>query len=365
VLHQDIKPGNLFLCESGQVKITGFGLARAASGTTLAAGGVLVGTFAYLAPERWRGEPPTFSNDIWAVGCVLYRLISGRLPRVLPGAADYAAAADRGDPIPDLAGISAAPAWLTGLVMAMLTVDPDRRPTAGECVQLLSGEQLPVPVTGRPVPRPRPGQPGPATLIAAASEPATRWPAQPAAARMTRGRSRRRDRVILAVGGALLLLIAGSVTAWRLTSFPRATELAVHSSASAPSSASGTAPGSTPARSASAAASRPGSATASAPSSPAVTTAVPLAASHSASPASSRPRPPAASAPPVPSGSAPAASPPPPAPPGSPPPSPVGSPPAPPAGAPPPPPAGAPPPPPGPPTGGPAPSGPGPSKPPM
>ena len=77
VLHRDIKPSNLFLCESGQVKITDFGVARAVGGTTLSTAGVLVGTFAYLPPERWRGEPPAFSNDIWAVGCVLYRLISG------------------------------------------------------------------------------------------------------------------------------------------------------------------------------------------------------------------------------------------------------------------------------------------------
>jgi serine/threonine-protein kinase len=69
VLHRDIKPGNLFLCESGQVKITGFGLARAVGGTALSTTGVLVGTFAYRAPERWRGEPPSFSNDVWAAGC--------------------------------------------------------------------------------------------------------------------------------------------------------------------------------------------------------------------------------------------------------------------------------------------------------
>ena len=128
VLHRDIKPSNLFLCESGQVKITDFGLARAVGGTIAAAAlsssGVLVGTFAYLPPERWRGEPPAFSNDVWAVGCVLYRLISGRLPRVLPDVADYAAAALRGDPVPDLRDISEAPAWLTGPVMAMLADDP-------------------------------------------------------------------------------------------------------------------------------------------------------------------------------------------------------------------------------------------------
>src|ERR1700728_674235 len=134
VLHRDIKPSNLFLCEGGQVKVTDFGIARAVGGTALTSAGVLMGTFAYLPPERWRGEPPAFGNDIWAVGCVLYRLISGRLPRVLPDAADYAAAAARGDTISDLRDITDAPAWLTGPVMAMLAPDPADRPTASDCV---------------------------------------------------------------------------------------------------------------------------------------------------------------------------------------------------------------------------------------
>ena len=146
VIHRDIKPANLFLCESGQVKITDFGVARAVDGSTLSTIGVVVGTLAFLPPERWRGEPPTFSNDIWAVGCVLYRLISGRLPRVLPDLAGYAAAATRGDLIPDLRDITDAPGWLTGPVMAMLTDDPADRPAAGECVQLLSSAQFPRPL---------------------------------------------------------------------------------------------------------------------------------------------------------------------------------------------------------------------------
>jgi serine/threonine protein kinase len=64
VIHRDIKPGNLFLCDTGQVKVTDFGIARAIGGATLSTGDTLPGTVAYLPPERWRGEPPAFSNDI-------------------------------------------------------------------------------------------------------------------------------------------------------------------------------------------------------------------------------------------------------------------------------------------------------------
>jgi serine/threonine-protein kinase len=81
VVHRDIKPGNLFLCDTGVVKVTDFGIAKAISGTKLSATGTLIGTFPYMAPEQWLGEPAAFSNDIWAVGCVLYELLSGRLPR--------------------------------------------------------------------------------------------------------------------------------------------------------------------------------------------------------------------------------------------------------------------------------------------
>jgi serine/threonine-protein kinase len=246
VLHRDIKPSNLFLCESGQVKITDFGIAKAVDGTTLSTAGVLVGTFAYLPPERWRGEPPTFSNDIWAVGCVLYRLISGKLPRVLTDVAGYTAAAMRDDPIPDLRDISGAPAWLTRPVMAMLAADPASRPTAGDCVQLLSGAEFSAPVPGLPLSslpvsslplpgQPDPGQPELSPVIGAAGEdPATTSVTQPAAARTTAGRSRRLDRAIFAIGGVTLLLVAGSITAWQLSASPQPSELAVRSTMTPP-----------------------------------------------------------------------------------------------------------------------------------
>ena len=260
VLHRDIKPSNLFLCESGQVKITDFGLARAVGGSNLTTAGVLVGTFAYLPPERWRGEPPTFSNDIWAVGCVLYRLISGRLPRVLPDPADYAAAAMRGDPISDLRDITEAPDWLTSPVMAMLAADPASRPAAGDCARLLSGEQFAVPVPGQRLrrpprsDRPDPGQRELSPLIGGASgEPSTTSGTRAAATRPAGGRSRRLDRVAFAIAGVALLLIAGSFTAWRLSASAQPSELVVRArSTTAPPPASHPAAATTPAAAASA-----------------------------------------------------------------------------------------------------------------
>ncbi len=241
VLHRDIKPSNLFLCEDGQVKVTDFGVARAVGGTALTSAGVLVGTFAYLPPERWRGDPPAFSNDIWAVGCVLYRLISGRLPRVLPDAADYAAAAARGEPIPDLRDITNAPAWLTGPVMAMLASDPADRPGAGDCAQLLSGAQFAVPAAGGRVRRrflpadTDAGGPGLGLVTdAAGADPVAASVTRPSGVRATAGRSWRPRRAVLAAGVAALLLLGGSVTAWRLSASPQPSELAVRSAVTSP-----------------------------------------------------------------------------------------------------------------------------------
>jgi eukaryotic-like serine/threonine-protein kinase len=292
VLHRDIKPSNLFLCEGGQVKVTDFGVARAVGGTALTSAGVLVGTFAYLPPERWRGEPPAFSNDIWAAGCVLYRIISGRLPRVLPDAADYAAAAARGDPIPDLHDITDAPAWLAAPVMAMLAGDPADRPTAVDCLKLLSGARPARPAAGgrllrRLLPAETdPGRPGLSPVTDAGEEPAGAFATRPTGARTTAGRSQRPRWAAVAIGGAALLLLAGSITAWRLSDSPRVAELAARGTVTSPA-ASRTAGTKTPA----AAALAPRSSSAGPPGSAAASPA----AYRSASPGGSRPASPASS----------------------------------------------------------------------
>ena len=241
VIHRDIKPGNLFLRDTGQVKVTDFGIATAVGGTTLSTAGMLVGTFAYMPPERWRGGQPAFGNDIWAAGCVLYLLLSGRLPRVLPGAAEYAAAAIRGDPIPDLRDLTSAPAWLSAAVMAMLHPDPGSRPTAGDCVRLLSGLPAHVPAGARTAPgpgqpalsRPGPGGPEPGAVTSLVTAPV------PAPAR----RPWRPGRLLAAAGGAVavVVLLAVSLAAWQFHGSPQATGPAAGSTVTSPPASHATA----------------------------------------------------------------------------------------------------------------------------
>jgi eukaryotic-like serine/threonine-protein kinase len=141
VVHRDIKPGNLFICDSGTVKVTDFGLAKAVTETGLSAAGSVFGTLAYISPEQWLGAPVAFSDDIWGAGCVLYELLSGRLPRSYRTPTDYLAAAARREcvaPLPDTV-----PAGLANAVLAMLHTDPLNRPTASQVVELLSVRRAP------------------------------------------------------------------------------------------------------------------------------------------------------------------------------------------------------------------------------
>ncbi|MFG2140366.1 protein kinase [Streptomyces sp. NPDC048650] len=82
IVHRDIKPGNVMLTATGEVKVVDFGIAKALSeaATRLTGTGVAVGTPAYLAPEQINGHETDHRTDLYAVGCLLYELLTGRPP---------------------------------------------------------------------------------------------------------------------------------------------------------------------------------------------------------------------------------------------------------------------------------------------
>ncbi|NLV15861.1 MAG: Stk1 family PASTA domain-containing Ser/Thr kinase [Syntrophomonadaceae bacterium] len=80
LIHRDIKPHNIMLTRDGVAKVADFGIARAASTSTITFGGDMVGSVHYVSPEQARGEPVDSSSDIYSLGCVLYEMVSGRVP---------------------------------------------------------------------------------------------------------------------------------------------------------------------------------------------------------------------------------------------------------------------------------------------
>jgi eukaryotic-like serine/threonine-protein kinase len=82
IIHRDIKPGNVMLTPSGDVKVMDFGIARAISdaSSTMTQTAAVVGTAQYLSPEQARGETVDSRSDVYSTGCLLYELLTGRPP---------------------------------------------------------------------------------------------------------------------------------------------------------------------------------------------------------------------------------------------------------------------------------------------
>ena len=80
IIHRDIKPGNIMITMDDGVKVVDFGLAKLAGVTMLTKAGATLGTAAYMSPEQTQGTHVDQRTDIWALGVVLYQMLSGRLP---------------------------------------------------------------------------------------------------------------------------------------------------------------------------------------------------------------------------------------------------------------------------------------------
>ncbi len=151
IVHRDLKPANVMLLPDGLVKVLDFGLAKAREGSISATGSML-GTAAYMAPEQIRSDPVDGRTDLWALGVVLYEMVTGRKPFRGEHEASLAHAIVHDEPAAPSAATRDVPAALERIILALLAKDPGRRPASAVDVE----RELAAFAAGTPAPVRRP-----------------------------------------------------------------------------------------------------------------------------------------------------------------------------------------------------------------
>ncbi|MGD0376254.1 MAG: Stk1 family PASTA domain-containing Ser/Thr kinase [Streptosporangiaceae bacterium] len=135
IVHRDIKPGNVMLTRTGEVKVMDFGIARAVSDTqaTMTQTAQVIGTAQYLSPEQARGERVDARSDLYSAGCLLYELLTGRPPFTGDSPVAIAYQHVREQPVPPSVVDPEIPGWADAIVLKAMAKDPgDRYQSAGD-----------------------------------------------------------------------------------------------------------------------------------------------------------------------------------------------------------------------------------------
>ena len=136
VVHRDIKPHNVLVTASGDVKVGDFGIARAASSSTMTKTGSILGTAHYISPEQAMGEPVSPQSDLYSLGVVLYEMLTGSLPYDAETSIGIAMKHVNAHLVPPVAVNPEVPKGISAITVRLLSKNPeDRYADANELIR--------------------------------------------------------------------------------------------------------------------------------------------------------------------------------------------------------------------------------------
>lgn len=218
VIHRDVKPQNILMQPDGKLKVADFGIASAGGDTEMTEAGSIVGTAQYLAPEQARGLTVGPPADLYALGIVLYEMLSGRVPFEGDSAVNVALRHVQEAPEPLTERNPLVPVALESVVMRALAKDPRQRyQSADEMGVELDQVRQGLPISDETavigaatLAMARPAPPTPTETMVAPPLP----PRETGPPRTPANPNRRRLWILLIVLGVVLLAIAAGVFAF-------------------------------------------------------------------------------------------------------------------------------------------------------
>ncbi|MFB9689136.1 serine/threonine-protein kinase [Amycolatopsis plumensis] len=171
IVHRDVKPANILVAPDGRVKLTDFGIAHAVDDPRLTTSGMIVGSPAFMAPERVEGRDATPASDLWSLGATLFFAVEGSIPfeRATTAATLHAI-------MTEIPYLTRGQGPIAAAILGLLVTNPDARLTAAQAQNLLTTAQgmRPTPphgtaMLGAPAPQAPAKKPHRALWLAAAA----------------------------------------------------------------------------------------------------------------------------------------------------------------------------------------------------